>query len=82
MIAQRRRLLQVCMPAQRTDAIRAVGVGPVKIEARNVVDVDQRGRTREPKLHHRDEPQLLSFDLPYVSKIALLRKIHRNNADC
>ena len=43
------------MTAQRTDAIGAIGIGPVVVETTDAVDVDEHRRGGETQLHHRDE---------------------------
>ena len=55
MIAERCRFLEIGVTAQRTDAIRAIGIGPVVVETTDAVDVDEHRRGGETQLHHRDE---------------------------
>ena len=55
MVAERRRLLELGVTAQRADAVGAVGVGSVQVETGDVVDVNQRRRASEAQLHHWDE---------------------------
>jgi hypothetical protein len=52
---EHRRMLEIGVAAQRTNANRAVGVDLVSIEARDLVDVDEHLGRGEPQLQQRDQ---------------------------
>ena len=68
-VLEQGRALEIGVPAQRADAQGAVGIGPVVVQARHVVDVDDQVRRGEPELHQRDQALAAGQHLRVVTAV-------------